>query len=399
MVSFFVRKEKQMGWETEVAKVKGSSYIPASYTYTNPVKEVWTGWKSVPKTIPKPEQQKKEEEKKKKEEKKTIAEEPIVEKPIVQGGGAGYALPQYSLPEINLPIPDLNWQPTAEMLAQYLQQGQTRAATVINPQVSAVLQALQRFQTEAQNQRNEINPRYTNMSLALANVIKNQMLQPGIDNLIRRGAVESGNLDQLYENTGRYETEQRGAVESERNNILNALANQVMAKEQETSDAQTSLEGLRGKYTDVYSQEAEQTAWDRFLNEKQSTFQNQLAKAQLENAVAAAIAEQQYRAALLAQQDRQFGFESGLAEKKFGLEQALANYSMRPRGVGETPTVQGQSPYEIAKLREMELNNQITEMTLQMMTEAMNAGKNKTTTTSSQPMDYYSYLNKRGIGR
>lgn len=252
-------------------------------------------------------------------------------------GGYTAALPDYGY-SVNIAVPSLKWQPTAEQLAQYMQQGQTRAATVVDPQIQAVLQALARFKTEATNQQNEINPRYTNMSLALANVIKNQMYQPGVNELIRRGAADSGALRQLQDKVGRYETEQRTGVEQERNSILNALANQVLGKEQETSDAQTALEKLRGQYTDVYSQEAEQTAWDRFLNETQGTFENQLAVEQLKNNVAAAIAEQQYRNAALQAQQEQAAFENSLSEKEFALQQALQNYQISRANSSSSPT-------------------------------------------------------------
>ncbi len=273
--------------------------------------------------------------------------------PVVMetGGGesGGYtALPDYGY-SVNIAVPSLKWQPTAEQLAQYMQQGQTRANTVVDPQIQAVLQALARFKTEATNQQNEINPRYTNMSLALANVIKNQMYQPGVNELIRRGAADSGALRQLQDKVGRYETEQRTGVEQERNSILNALAQQVLGKEQETTDAQTALEKLRGQYTDVYSQEAEKTAWDRFLTETQGTFENQLAVEQLKNNVAAAIADQQYRAAALQAEQEQNAFSNSLAEKEFALQQALQNYNMSKKAYSSpttpTQTITVSTPY------------------------------------------------------
>lgn len=257
-----------------------------------------------------------------------------------EGGGESYSPSAYSLPQISIKVPNLTWSPTNEMLSQYAQSGATRANTVIDPQVSAIAQALARFQTEAQNQRNEINPRYTDMSLALANVIKNQVYQPGVDELIRRNAVDSGALRQLQDSSGRYEVEQRGNVERERNSILNALANQVLGKEQETSDAQTALEKLRGQYTDVYTGEEEDTAYDRFINEKQSTFQNELSKVSLQNAIAAAAAQAQYNSGLLSSQNARSSWEQGQAEKEFALQQALANYQMRPQAASSpsTPT-------------------------------------------------------------
>jgi hypothetical protein len=88
---------------------------------------------------------------------------------------------------------------------------------------------------------------------------------------------------------------------------------------------------LRGQYTDVYSQEAEKDAWNQFLTTKQSTFQNELSKAELQNAMAAAAVQARYQSALLEQQARQSAFENALAEKQFGLQQAYQNYQMRPQ--------------------------------------------------------------------
>ena len=282
---------------------------------------------------------------------KAIAE-PVKKRTVTQGtpsqvysaplypsysAGGGYTLPEYSLPQINITVPNLTWSPTEEQLAGYRRTGATRAATVIDPQVAAQQEALARFRTQVENERAEVNPRYTAMSLALANIIKNQMYQPGVEELIRRGAVESGNLAQLAERTGRYETEKRGAVEQERNTILNALANQMLAKQQEVSDAMAELEKLRGLYTDVYSSEAEQQAYQNWFTGKQTTFENELAKAQLQNAIAAAIAEQKYKSALLSAQQQQSAFENQLAQQKFGLEQALAQYQMRPKITYQKP--------------------------------------------------------------
>ena len=254
---------------------------------------------------------------------------------------AGYepAMSDYGY-SVDINVPDFSWNPTVEMLKQFADMGGTRANTVIDPQVLAVLSALDRFKTEAQNQRSEINPRYTDMSLALANVIKNQVYQPGVDSLIRRGAADSGALQQLGNDAGRYEVEQRGAVERERNSILNALANQVMGKEQETSDAQTALEKLRGQYTDVYTGEEEQKAYEKDFTGKEATFNADLNVGQLKNAVAAAIANQQYQQAVLAAQERQSAFENSLSEKQFGLQQALQNYQMRPQGSSSPTTPQ-----------------------------------------------------------
>ena len=279
---------------------------------------------------------------------------------------------------VNIDVPNFNWNPTNEQLAGWLQSGGTRANTVIDPQVQAVLQALSRFKTEAQNQQNEINPRYTDMSLALANVIKNQVYQPGVDSLIRRGAADSGALQQLGENSGKYEVEQRAAVEGERNQILNALANQVMGKEQETSDAQTALEKLRGQYTDVYAQENQNTAYNQDFQGKQSKFNADLSVGQLQNQVAAAIANQQYQQAVLAAQQQQSAFENSMSEKEFGLQQSLANYNMRPKGAS-SPSDPIQDEYN-------RLRNGILKLELDNPT---GSGSNPKTYTSPQGDKYY----------
>ncbi len=291
---------------------------------------------------------------------KTPAQAYIPQTFAPSGGEAGgyepatMAMPDYGY-SVNIDVPNFNWNPNTNQLAQYLQSGTTRANTVIDPQVSAILQALSRFKTEAGNQQNEINPRYTDMSLALANVIKNQVYQPGVDQLIRRGAADSGALQQLGESAGRYETEQRAGVETERNQILNALANQVMAKGQETTDAQTALEKLRGQYTDVYAGEEQQKGYEQFMNQNQSKFNADLQVGQLQNSVAAAIANQQYQQAVLAAQQQQSGFENQLSEKQYGLEAAMQAYNMRPKSAA-SPNL---SEYDLLKNQEQRLKNAV----------------------------------------
>jgi len=252
--------------------------------------------------------------------------------PTGTGGDIGIptvpGFPEYTVPDVNIAVPDLTWNPDEAMRQAWLEQARKRAALVVDPEIQAVAEALRRFKQEAEAQRAEINPRYTAESLAIANMIKNTIKQDIIDEAIRRGAETSGELPRQLAEAGRYEVEQRKAIEDERNRLLNAIAKQVLAKEQETSERQKELERIRGLREAVELSDLEKEAWNKYLTQKQSTFENQLALAQLRNAMAAAQAEQAYKNRLLQAQLAQQAWERQQAEKELALESAWQRYKM-----------------------------------------------------------------------
>ena len=202
------------------------------------------------------------------------------------GGGeaaGGTAIPTYS-PEaykVNLPAIDWSFNPTEADRLGYTNQATAQAGQEIDPQLQAIAQALQQYMTQGQNTRNELNPRYTNQSLGIANIIQNTMKQGAIDNAIRRGAENSGWLGSALESAGQLEVEQRSALEAQRNQDLAAIAALEANQAQATGQQQTALEKLRGQRITTGQAQLENEAWARAQQMKESQFNTALGGEQL----------------------------------------------------------------------------------------------------------------------
>ncbi|HUV85297.1 MAG TPA: hypothetical protein VMV86_06265, partial [Methanosarcinales archaeon] len=179
--------------------------------------------------------------------------------------------------------PNINWNftQTPEQQAQQQTQATATAAQEINPQLLALKAALDQYLAQGQVQRAELNPRYTNQSLAIANIIKNTVKQEAIDQAIRRNATESGWLPSALMGAGELETQQRGDVEAQRNQDLAALAALETQQTQAAGAQSTMLEGLRGQRITTALAELENQAWARSQQEKQNIWQSALGGEQL----------------------------------------------------------------------------------------------------------------------
>ena len=189
-----------------------------------------------------------------------------------------YTPPQYN---VNLPTIDWGFYPTAEQRGGWQTQAQATAAQEINPQLLAIKAALDQYLTQGQNVRAELNPRYTNQSLAIANIIQNTVKQEAINQAIRRGAETSGWLPSALMQAGQLETQQRGDIETQRNQDLAALAALEAQQTQAAGEQGTMLEGLRGQRITTALAELENQAWQRSQQEKQNIWQSALGGEQL----------------------------------------------------------------------------------------------------------------------
>ena len=162
-------------------------------------------------------------------------------------------------------MPNINWSfnPTEQQRAGWQTQATATAGQQIDPQLQAIQAALQQYMTQGQNVRNELNPRYTNQSLSIANIIQNSVKQEAINNAIRRGAEQSGWLPSALMQAGQLEAEQRGGIEAQRNQDLNALAALETQQTQAAGQQGTMLEGVRGQIITTALAELENTAWGR----------------------------------------------------------------------------------------------------------------------------------------
>jgi hypothetical protein len=252
---------------------------------------------------------------------------------INTGGGGGIAsqtstIPTQTFPTFNLSVPNLAWNPNAQQKTDWLSEAVKRANLQIDPQVLSANQGYERFNTLAENQVAEINPQYDALSNAIANVFKNTVNQNLVNSAIRRGATESGWLPEELAKAGREEVSQRRNILSERDQILDSIRNQVLAKRQETDDTLAALETMRGAQTDVNYADLERLARGDFLEEKQNTFNNQLSNAQFQSGYS--MDQANYLLNQFATQKNAALAEAELAlnERKTALDEAMANYQM-----------------------------------------------------------------------
>ena len=194
-----------------------------------------------------------------------------------------YQMPAFNVPQYKVNLPNIDWSftQTPEQQAQQQTQATATAAQEINPQLLALKAALDQYKAQGQVQRAELNPRYTNQSLAIANIIKNTVKQEAIDQSIRRGAETSGWLPSALMGAGELETQQRGDVEAQRNQDLAALAALETQLTQATGEQETMLEGLRGQRITTALADLENQAWGRSQQEKESQWQSALGGEQL----------------------------------------------------------------------------------------------------------------------
>ena len=194
-----------------------------------------------------------------------------------------YAPPAYSPQAYNVNLPTIDWSftPTEAQRGGWQTQATATAAQEIDPQLQAIATALQQYMTQGQNVRAELNPRYTNQSLGIANIIQNTVKQEAINNAIRRGAETSGWLPQALMEAGKLETEQRSGIEAQRNMDLSALAALEAQQTQAAGEQGTMLEGLRGQRITTALAELENQAWARAQQEKESQWTSALGGEQL----------------------------------------------------------------------------------------------------------------------
>jgi len=279
-----------------------------------------------------------------KQQQSTVAPTPVTT-PATSYSGGGVSYEPYQFPKINLPIPDFSWKPTEEEKANRLTEAVQRASLKIDPQREAIRRALENFGTAAETQRAEINPRYTRQNLAIANIIQNSVKQELVDNAIRRGATESGWLPEQLAAAGRYEVEQRGQVENERNTLLNEIARQLLGKETETSEREIELEKLRGLEEATGVSELERQARSDFMQETNLGWNANLSKAQLINSQAAAEANASYNDALIRAQLEKQSWDRQQAEKEYALNATWQNYKMRPTSANAPQLFAIDTPY------------------------------------------------------
>ena len=189
-----------------------------------------------------------------------------------------YTPPQYN---VNLPTIDWSFTPTAEQRGGWQTQATATAAQEIDPQLLAIKAALDQYLAQGQNVRAELNPRYTNQSLAIANIIQNTVKQEAINQAIRRGAETSGWLPSALMQAGQLETQQRGDIETQRNQDLAALAALEAQQTQAAGEQGTMLEGLRGQRITTALAELENQAWQRSQQQKESQWASALGGEQL----------------------------------------------------------------------------------------------------------------------
>lgn len=204
------------------------------------------------------------------------------------GGGSSISNQSVSMPaytpqayQVNLPSIDWGFNPTEAQRGGWQNQATATAAQEIDPQLQAIQAALQAYMTQGQNQRNELNPRYTNQSLGIANIVKNTIKQEAIDESIRRNAQNSGWLPSALMEAGKTETQQRGDIEAQRNQDLSALAALEAQQTQAAGEQGTMLEGLRGQRITSLLAELENREWERANQEKQNQWNSAIGGEQL----------------------------------------------------------------------------------------------------------------------
>jgi hypothetical protein len=291
------------------------------------------------------------------------------------GGEIGYeptSLPTYTPQAYNVNLPTIDWSfnPTTEQQGNWQTQAQATAAQEIDPQLQAIKTALEQYMAQGQNTRNELNPRYTNQSLAIANVIQNSVKQEAVNSAIRRGAENSGWLPSALMQAGQLETQQRGDVEAQRNQDLNALAALEAQQTQAAGEQNTTLEGLRGKRITTALADLENQAWQRAQQEKESQWNsalggeqlrasaygenasNQLAGYQTQASVAMSDADRQLQAAIAAANQSNTEYQNKYTAAQDTYARQLAAAQASQKGVTKTPLgyVQGIPYYSVNEL-------------------------------------------------
>ena len=232
----------------------------------------------------------------------------------------GYQMPEMEAYNVNLPTIDWSFNPTTEQRGGWQTQATATAAQEIDPQLQAIATALQAYMTQGQNVRAELNPRYTNQSLAIANIIQNSVKQEAINNAIRRGAEQSGWLPSALMQAGQLETEQRGGIETQRNQDLAALAALEAQQTQAAGEQGTMLEGLRGKRITTALADLENQAWARAQQEKESQWGSALGGEQLRASAYGANASNQLAAyqtqASIGQSEADRALQAAIAENE-----------------------------------------------------------------------------------
>ena len=265
-----------------------------------------------------------------------------------------YQMPAYNPQPYNVNLPTIDWSfnPTEEMRGGWQTQATATAAQEIDPQLLKIKLALDQYMTQGQNTRAELNPRYTNQSLAIANIVKNTVKQEAIDNAIRRGAEQSGWLPQALMEAGQLETEQRSGIETQRNQELAALAALEAQQTQAAGEQGTMLEGLRGQRITTALADLENQAWARAQQEKESQWTsalggeqlrasayganaaNQLAGYQTQAGVAMSNADRQLQAAIAAAEQGNTQWNQQYTASQDAYQRQLAAAQAAQSGVG-----------------------------------------------------------------
>jgi len=305
--------------------------------------------------------------------------------------GIGYTYTPTSTPvsaytpqayQVNLPSIDWSFNPSSDQRSAWNTQATATAAQEIDPQLLAIKAALDAYMVQGQNQRNELNPRYTNQSLAIANIIQNSVKQGAVDSAIRRGAENSGWLPSALMQAGQLETQQRGDVETQRNSDLSQLAALEAAQSQAAGEQNTMLEGLRGKRITSALADLENAAWQRDLQTKESQWnsalggeqirasaygsnaQNELAGYQTQASVAQAEQDRALQAALAEQEQANTEWNQNYTTSQDNYQRALQAAQLAQKGVTSDPyanlvpvTINGKTVYVSASLAN-EMNQQ-----------------------------------------
>ena len=278
----------------------------------------------------------------------------------------------YTPAPYNVNLPKINWSftPSAAQQAGWQQQAAATAAQEIDPQLLAIKTALDQYLVQGQNVRNELNPRYTNQSLGIANIIQNSVKQEAINNAIRRGAEQSGWLPSALIQAGQLETEQRANVEANRNMDLNALAALEQQQIQATGQQNIALEKLRGQRTTTALQDLENQAWQRYMQQKQNEWNaalggeqlrassyganaaNQLAAYQTQAGIGQSEADRALRAAIASTNQANEEWQQNYTTSQDAYNRALQAAQARQAAVKKTPLgyVQGIPYYNVNEL-------------------------------------------------
>lgn len=235
-------------------------------------------------------------------------------------GSSGYS--------VNLKAPNLKWSPTDEMRAEWDRLSQMRAENKYTPFLTSLADELADYTRQADINKSDIQSQNTASQLGLANVVQNTMKQDIIDNAIRRGATESGWLDEMLQQAGKYEVEQRTGMQKETNKALENIANALLGKQEEVSARKTDIEAAKANEMVLDTKEQELVAKNDYISNQLAKWEAQYKIAALEAQVAYQNDNLEYQYAALQAQREAENASNALQEAKLNLDKEWQNYQI-----------------------------------------------------------------------